>query len=345
MTSGASIWRSWNTWRLPMVKAQSPATAESLVLFLSLVPYVMDNGQVTVQEAAAQFSRQPDDIRRAVELIACAGIPGDSAAYLHADLFDIDWDAFENDEVIRFSNTVVIDQQPRLSTREISALIAGLQYLAAHPRYGEREDVQELLDKLRSVSGSEAPTHIGIQSASVTSTLADIDRCLSAGTQVRFDYVNRNGDTDTRTVDPLALEARDDVWYLRAWCLLREAPRLFRLDRMANLTPLETPVAEHPDVDDPESWTIFAASDTDVVVTLEFDEPALPIVAEYLDRSKPPERSDSGYVAEVPFAHYGSLVRFVTAQGGLVRVTGPEAAIHAVRDWVSSAQERALSSG
>lgn len=328
-----------------MAKAPSPATAESLVLFLSLVPYVMDNGQVTVSEAAAQFSRHPEDIRRAVELIACAGIPGDSAAYLHADLFDIDWDALENDEVIRFSNTVVIDQQPRLSTREISALIAGLQYLAAHPRYGEREDVRALLEKLRAVSGTSEPAHIGIQSVSVSSALEIIDGCLRAGTQLRFDYVNRNGDADTRTVDPLAVEARDDVWYLRAWCLLREAPRLFRLDRMANVTGLDTPVSDHPDVDDPESWTIFTASDTDVVVTLEFDEPALPIVGEYLDRSKPPQRTDSGYMAQVPFAHYGSLVRFVAAQGGLVRVTAPEAAIQAVRDWVSRAQERAVPSG
>jgi proteasome accessory factor C len=305
----------------------------------------MDNGQVTVSEAATQFSRQPEDIRRAVELIACAGIPGDSAAYLHADLFDIDWDALENDEVIRFSNTVVIDRQPRLSTREISALIAGLQYLAAHPRYGEREDVRALLEKLRAVSGTSEPAHIGIQSVSVSSALEIIDGCLRAGTQLRFDYVNRNGDADTRTVDPLAVETRDDVWYLRAWCLLREAPRLFRLDRMANVTGLDTPVSDHPDVDDPESWTIFTASDTDVVVTLEFDEPALPIVGEYLDRSRPPQRTDSGYVAQVPFAHYGSLVRFVAAQGGLVRVTAPEAAIQAVRDWVSRAQERAVPSG
>lgn len=328
-----------------MARAQSPATAESLVLFLSLVPYVMDNGQVTVDEAAKQFSRQPEDIRRAVELIACAGIPGDSAAYLHADLFDIDWDAFENDEVIRFSRTVVIDQQPRLSTREISALIAGLQYLAAHPRYGERADVQALMEKLRAVSGATAPTQIGIQSASVSSALEVIDGCVRAGKQMRFDYVNRNGEADSRTVDPLAVEARDDVWYLRAWCSLREALRLFRLDRMANVIALDTPVSQHPDAENPESWTIFTASDTDVVVTLEFDEPALPIVGEYLDRSQPPQRTESGFVAKVPFAHYGSLVRFVAAQGGLVRVTAPGAAVQAVRDWVVRANQRAVSSG
>ena len=321
-----------------MAKPTSPGTAESLVLFLSLVPYVMDSGEVTVDEAAAQFSRDPEDIRRAVELIACAGIPGDSAAYLHADLFDIDWDAFESRGVIRFSHTVVIDQQPRLSTREISALIAGLQYLAAHPRYGEREDVQRLLGKLQAVSGRPMPAQLGIHSGSVSASLETIDACLTSGTQLRFTYINRNGERDTRTVDPLALEARDDVWYLRAWGLLREAPRMFRLDRMAELVALDTPVAEHPDSADPESWSIFTASESDVVATLEFDEAALPIVAEYLNRSKPPRKTDTGYVAQVPFAHYGSLVRFITAQAGLVRVTAPASAIQAVQDWVRQAQ-------
>ena len=121
---------------------------ENLVLFLSLVPFVMDRGEVSIEQAAEQFGRRPEDIRRAIELIACAGIPGDSAAYLHTDLFDIDWDLLDSEGIIRFEQTIVINQQPRLSSREMAALIAGLQYIAAHPRYGERSDVTELLAKL-----------------------------------------------------------------------------------------------------------------------------------------------------------------------------------------------------
>jgi hypothetical protein len=40
------------------------------------------------------------------------------------------------------------------------------------------------------------------------------------------------GALSTRTVQPLALEQRDDTWYLRAYCSARQAERTFRVDRI-----------------------------------------------------------------------------------------------------------------
>ena len=39
-------------------------------------------------------------------MIACAGIPGENQAYSHLDLFDIDWDLWENEQKITLWNTV-----------------------------------------------------------------------------------------------------------------------------------------------------------------------------------------------------------------------------------------------
>ena len=213
----------------------SQSTTENLVLLLSLVPYVMDQGEVSVEQAADQFDRSPDDIRRAIELIACAGIPGDSAAYLHTDLFDIDWDLFESEDTIRFEHTIVIDQKPRFSTRELSALIAGLQYIAAHPSYGAREDVHQLLDKLRGVGQGPSGEAMVVKARVEHTTLNTLSSAIEHTRQVHFNYVNRLGESDSRTVDPVALEARDDNWYLRGWCHSREALRVFRLDRMSQV--------------------------------------------------------------------------------------------------------------
>ncbi len=69
-----------------------PTTSDNLLVLLALDPYVLDRGEVSVAEAAEHFGRSENDISRAVELIACAGIPGDNLAYSHLDLFDIDWD-------------------------------------------------------------------------------------------------------------------------------------------------------------------------------------------------------------------------------------------------------------
>lgn len=315
----------------------SHAAGENLVLFLALVPFVMDRGEVTIEQAATQFGRSEKDIRKAVELIACAGIPGDSSAYLHADLFDIDWDALEGEGVIRFENTILIDQQPRLSPRELAALIAGLQYLAAHPRYGERSDVQRLLGKLRALSGNVGGDTLVVKSAPVDATRDVLDTAIAAGTQVSFDYVTTSGESTRRSVDPIALEARDNTWYLRGWCHTREALRVFRLDRMNAVDTLESAVWSHPDVDQPESWQIFDPSSADLQVVIECDRHALPLIAEYLDRHNPPEQEGDVFVATIPFAHENALVRFVCSHPGMVRVRGPESARAAVVDFASRA--------
>lgn len=310
---------------------------ENLVLFLALVPWVMDQGEVSVAQAAQQFGRSEDDIRKAVELIACAGIPGDSAAYLHADLFDIDWDGLEHEGIIRFENTILLDHQPGFSPREIAALIAGLQYLAAHPRYGERDDVQKLLTKLRRASGHPDADTIVVKPSTIEAHRGLIDDAIQAGKRIGFDYLSASGEREPREVDPIALEARDGLWYVRAWCHSREALRVFRLDRMSSVTGHDEPAGQHPDVSQPESWKIFDPSDSDIVATIECEPQALALIAEYLDRAHPPEREGQVWVATIRFAHEYSLVRFVTSHPGVVRVRGPESAREAVARFASSA--------
>lgn len=312
-------------------------SGENLVLFLSLVPFVMDRGEVSVEEAATQFGRTPEDIRRAVELIACAGIPGDSQAYLHTDLFDIDWDLFEHDGIIRFEQTIVIDQEPRLTSREVSALIAGLQYIAAHPRYGERADVAALLEKLRFASGQSSSPGLVVNATASDETAELLSSAIDLHKQVAIDYVSRAGDQERRTVDPITVEVRDGSWYLRGWCHTREALRVFRLDRMSALEVLDDSSSDHADATDIDSWSIFTPSSTDQVVTVRFPRHALPLVAEYLDRTAAPREEGDHFVADIPFAHNASLIRFVGQHAGLVSVLGPQAAVESVRVWAESA--------
>ncbi|HEY8589506.1 MAG TPA: WYL domain-containing protein, partial [Naasia sp.] len=111
---------------------------DKLAFLLSLVPYLIDHDGVSVAEAAAHFRVTEADLIASVKLIAMSGVPGDSSAYLDTDLFDIDWDALEDDSRIVLTHAVAIDESPRLSAREAAALIAGLQYLAALPENGDR---------------------------------------------------------------------------------------------------------------------------------------------------------------------------------------------------------------
>ena len=309
-----------------------PRTQESLVLFLSLIPYVMDRGEVSVDEAAQAFGRHPQDIVQAVELIACAGIPGETSAYLHADLFDIDWDRFIDDGIIRFEHTIVIDSPPGFSAREMSALIAGLQYLAQHPAWAQRSDIASLLNKL-----AISPSTTVVKTSPPTKTLEALSEAIDQQRQLDIVYVNKRGEKDERRVDPLALEPRDDLWFFRAWCHTRQALRTFRVDRIERLHATNSPAGAHDDWLAPEQWSVFSPSDHDLVATIEFAPQTLPLIAEYLDRNTAPENHGDMMRADVPFAHTGSLTRFVARYPGLVRVVGPEDARAAVGDWAEAA--------
>lgn len=309
---------------------------ENLVLFLSLVPFVMDREEVSIEEAAAQFGRSASEIKKAIELIACAGIPGESTSYLHTDLFDIDWDLLESEDVIRFQQTILIDRTPRLSTREISALIAGLQYIAAHPSYGQRDDVVALLEKLRGASAPDAGGVI-VNNAGPESVKSLLAIAIVEAHQVEFDYVSRSSDSERRVVDPVALEARDGTWYLRGWCHGRRALRVFRLDRMSTVVDTGRTADTHADSDAVESWEIFTPQETDLLVTVKFPHHALPLIAEYLDRNHPPHPEGDYLLASIPFAHAASLRHFVASNAGLVEIIAPESAITLVREWATTA--------
>jgi predicted DNA-binding transcriptional regulator YafY len=51
-----------------------------------------------------------------------------------------------------------------------------------------------------------------------------------------FDYYGTHGEMTTRRVEPLQLWFKHRAWYLRAYCLTRNDQRLFKLNRIQNLS-------------------------------------------------------------------------------------------------------------
>jgi proteasome accessory factor C len=305
------------------------------MLLLALVPYVLDKGEVSVSEAARQFSRSEDDIVDAVQLIACAGIPGENLAYSHLDLFDIDWDLFEGERVITFWNTVALDHSPRFAAREASALIAGLQYLAAHPAYSGRGDIDEVLGKIRRGSQQGSSDRIAIAHTGGEAHLKALNEGIDQKRAVSILYHNKAGESGQRTIDPLVLESRDTAWYVRAWCHHRQALRTFRVDHIETVTVTEIAQGNHQSLIDDISPELFQPSKDDITVTIETTAGALPFIADYLPRGFSAPAHQPTLRIDIPFAHYGSLTRFVARHSTLVRVLAPGSAVAAVREFAS----------
>ncbi|MFD7846267.1 helix-turn-helix transcriptional regulator [Nocardia sp. NPDC059764] len=60
----------------------------------------------------------------------------------------------------------------------------------------------------------------------------EVEQAVVARRVLRIEYLDRAGVLSEREVEPVALLHGGRGWYLLGWCLLRDEPRNFRLDRM-----------------------------------------------------------------------------------------------------------------
>lgn len=315
-------------------KPKPPQAGDKLAFLLVLVPYLMERGRVPVAEVATHFGVPEEQVRAAVRLIAISGIPGETGTYQHADLFDLAWDDFEENDEILLTNLVAIDDSPRFSAREAAALIAGLQYLSGLPENTDRTAISTLMAKLSS-GASASPSPVAVEGSEANQVLAVIHDSVEAGTQLAFDYLDWKGERIRRVVDPLRVESLDNDWYLRAWCHLRQAVRTFRIDRMIDPVHTGEPIS-------PRSHAIalgdslFEGSRDDIIVTLEVARAAFPLLADF-SPAEPEDSADPERVrTTIAVPHFHRLKRLVAGMAGAVTVVAPNEARSAVEEWAAS---------
>ncbi len=307
---------------------------DRVTLYLSLVPYLLQHSPVSVTEAAARFHVSVADMRDLVRKLSNLGIPGTEGYYLPNDLFEINFDLFEDDDVIDLLNAVGIEATPRFSGTEAATLVAGLQFISGVVDAEDRPSVTALIQKI-GLGASASPANILVSTPEPPIDITALRHALSAHNRVHFEYRNARGENETRTVSPLRLDLIGDTWYLRAWCHLRDAARTFRLDRIEGLT--ETNVAISPEHQALElSETLFDVRDTDLAVVVRLAENALPLIAEYHPVIES-AASEGAVLATIRFAHLTNVARCVARYPGIITVVEPPEAIRAVANYASDA--------
>ncbi|WP_395243147.1 helix-turn-helix transcriptional regulator [Agromyces sp. MMS24-K17] len=313
-------------------RARAQKAPDKLVFLLSLVPFLLERRVVDVAEAAEHFNVTEAQIRDAVTLIATSGLPGETGTYQANDLFDIDWDAFDDEGVIIIVHHVAIDDAPRLSSREAAALIAGLQYLSALPENAGSAQLRALLGKL-TAGASDAPNALAVAEAEADASLAMVRTAVAEGRQLEFDYRNVQGGRGRRRVDPLRVRSNGADWYLQAYCHTREDVRSFRLDRMTDLSVTDEPIGDHSGVELPDG--LFQRADTDLDVVVDVAPESLPLIAEYLADSTA-EEVEGRLRVTLRLAHYHGLKRLVAGLPAVVTVVAPPEARAVVAEWAAS---------
>jgi proteasome accessory factor C len=295
---------------------------------LSLVPYLLARPGVRVADVAADFGVGEKQLRKDLELLWMCGLPG----YGPGDLVDL---SFSGDTV-----TVTEDagmRRPlRLTTAEATALLVALRALAEVPGMVDTEVVRRAVAKIESAVGAAAEVAgVAVDVAATTpdeaaardeATTAAVRAALDSRRALRIRYYTASRDTVAdRTVDPMRLLLVEGRAYLEAWCRTAEGVRLFRLDRIDEVTELDERAAPPREARPTDlSAGLFRPAPEQRVATLRL-EPDARWVGEYYPVDGTVEAADGGAEVRMRYSDEDWMVRLVLGLGGGARVLDPPA--------------------
>ena len=325
---------------------------DRVLLLLSLVPYLREHGPVPVSELAETFGVAPELLRSLVRFLGTAGVPGETLSYQDQDLFDIDWDALEEQDLVSLTRTVAVEDAPRFAPAETAALVAGLHALTAVLPPADAVLARETAAKLGAALGAAGAPTVSVSADPEDERVARLVSAIERGQTVGFRYRDAAGAESERTVEPRALTQGPGGWYLRGICLDRGAERTFRVDQIFELRAEAPGAPEAPEA--PESPTEStkpaapavptapaapsepAAASPVTRITARVSAAALPRIAGFAP-TVIDEPAPGSVRVEVEAWHADAAIRLVQLAPGEISVEAPAAARDAVRSWTARA--------
>ncbi len=207
---------------------------EQVNRMLALVPYLQARPEgADLARTAEAFGVTPKQLLADLDVLWYCGLPGGLPGDLiEVDIADTGW--------IRLSNAEYLSRPLRFSPDEATSLVVALQLIRELGGPDLAEATDGALAKLTGAhSAARPPVVVDIASGS-----AEIRRQLSAAIErnqvVRLTYDGQTrAETTTPLVEPKRIAVRDGYGYLDAWSLDRDAWRVYRLDRIAQVTIAE----------------------------------------------------------------------------------------------------------
>ena len=301
---------------------------------LALVAFLQNRGSVPVDEAAAHFEVDAKYIRKVVTSINEVRA---TVKDFEEWFFFIDVEALEEDGVLSLIKNDVIDDVPKLSTRQASAIAAGLNYLATIPGFKDDPELKQLQEFLADGGSRGINPLIESRPGSAEAGAEVIRKAMISGSRISCEYINQKGERSVRTIEPLRLDPRADGWYFRGYCPLHKEVRNFKLDRMRAIQVLDQPLSEAAKKVESIEDALYVAEATDTSVTVEVQPEGYRLITESKAVSEPVTVDASTVRAEIMVGHLPNLGKLVARYGGAAKVIAPPEARLVVKNYALAA--------
>lgn len=197
---------------------------------ISILTVLLKRDRISARELAEMFDVSTRTILRDVDAIDLAGIPivtwqGTGGGIAIADGYKLDKSVLTSDEV--------------------AAVIATLSGVT-RTMHDVRHEV--LLEKFKNIVPESQTQRLAAKANQLIidmspwggneylkDTLVLIRNAIEAEKIIEFSYIDSNMARSIRHAEPCSLVLKGQSWYLYAYCLLREQPRIFRLSRIKEL--------------------------------------------------------------------------------------------------------------
>lgn len=236
--------------------------SDRLQRLLALVPWVAAHDGPAVREVCERFGMTERELLQEVSLVSMVGVP----PYTPDELFDV---VVEDDRVwVHLSPS--FRRSLRLTPEQALALVAAGTTLNRVPGADPEGPLARGLAKLAAALGVDPEAVVDVDLGQASATVLEVLReAASSHRRVRLDYYSHGRDErTTREVDPYRVYADQGQWYVVGFDHLRGDERLYRVDRILDVTSLEqcfTPPAEGSE------HGVYAPSDGDPRVVLDLD--------------------------------------------------------------------------
>ncbi|WP_116113974.1 helix-turn-helix transcriptional regulator [Austwickia chelonae] len=301
------------------------SASDRLARLLTMVPWLLHRPGIEINQAAKELHITRQQLEADLALLFLCGTPGG----MPDDLIEAEWEEGR----IYLSNADTISRPLRLSRDEALTLIIALRTLAEIPGPGERDPLNRTLAKLEeAISSAAAPTveaaqnriQINITEGTQEHILATARQALHTQQRIHLRYlVAARDETTERDVDPMRITSVDGRAYLEGWCHRSDAVRLFRLDRVEEITLLNQPGtppqhARPRDVDN----GIFQPGPDDLLIRLELT-PTTEWMRDYYPHVSFERLPNGKSILSLHTADVAWLRRLLWSTGGTARVLEP----------------------